>query len=160
MSESISSNPTPVNPSPVIVPISHSASAHRADPPPRNGCRPTSPLQIAVPASGSAPGFASIYTLAVTSANLDQEVLVVCLTGEALADWSSQLQERTQPIDGLAVVDGQFGWSINWRAFFSQKVYDITMMHGLHTALREHSIPVSYAKRLVDSVPRGLIVLA
>jgi hypothetical protein len=116
-------------------------------------------LRIAVPAGGSAPGFASICALAVTSAHLDQEVLVVCLTEEALAGWRCWVQEHIQPL-GLAVVDGQFGWSVNWRAFFSQKAYDMTVMHGIHVALREQNFPLSYAKRLVNSVPRGLIVLA
>lgn len=160
MSESISSSSLPVAPSPITVPIFHSASAHRADPPPRNGHPAASPLRIAVPAKGSTPDFASVYALAVTSAHLDQEVLVVCLTNETLAAWRDRLQSYTRPLDGLAVVDGQFGWSVNWRAFFAQKAYDITVMHGIHTALKDQRIQLSYASRLVDSVPRGLVVLA
>lgn len=159
MSEFTSSYHWPVAPSSITVPVSHSAPAHRADPPPRNGCRTAASRQIAVPAGGSAPGFASVCALAVTSAHLDQEVLVVCLSEEVLAGWRGWVWEHIQPL-GLAVVDGQFGWSVNWRAFFSQKAYDMTVMHGIHVALKEQDFPISYAKRLVNSVPRGLIVLA
>jgi len=85
---------------------------------------------------------------------------VVCLTDEMLTGWRRRLQERGRPLDGLALVDGQFGWSADWRAFFCRKAYDITVMHGIHAALKEQRIPPSYARRLVDAVPRGLIVLA
>lgn len=161
MSEPLASpTSSPVVPSAISIPIAHSTAAHRADPPPRNGHSTAAPLQIAVPTGDAAPDFASIYALAVTGAGLDQETIVVCLTDETIAGWRSRLQERSHALDGLTVVDGRFGWSVNWRAFFSQKTYDITVMHGLHTALRQESLPVSYAKRLLDAVPRGLIVLA
>lgn len=161
MSESLPS-PTsfPVVPSPISIPIAHSTAAHRTDPPPRNGHATAGLLQIAVPAGDAAPDFASIVALAVTGASLDQETIVVCLTDETLAGWRNRLQEHFHALEGLTVVDGRFGWSVNWRALFCQKVYDITVMHGLREALQQESIPISYAKRLLDVVPRGLIVLA
>ena len=136
------------------------ASVPRTVPPPSNGHGAAPPLQIATPTNGSPPSFDNVYALAVTSALLDQEVLVVCLTDETLTGWQRRLQERVRALDGLTLVDGRFGWSANWRTFFQHRRHDITVMHGIHAALKEQNIPISYAKRLVDSIPSGLIVLA
>lgn len=152
MSRSDLSHPLPASPSPVAVPVSPAASVH-----PREA---ESSLQVAVPASGTAPSFDNVYALAVTGALLDQSVVVICLTEESLMDWRRRLQARVRPLDGLTLVDGRFGWSANWRAFFQHKPHDITVVHGIHVALKEQNIPISYAKRLVDSIPSGLIVLA
>lgn len=160
MSRSDSSQPLPVGPSPAAVPFSDFASACRTGAQPGNGHEAESLLQIAVPASGSVPSFDNVYALAANSALLDQSVLVICLTEELLTGWRRRLRERVRPLDGLTLVDGCFGWSANWRTFCQHKSYDITVMHGIHVALREQNIPISYAKRLVEAVPRGLIVLA
>lgn len=160
MSRSAPSEPWPGAFAPTDVPIADLTSDYRTDPPSGDGHGAKARLQIAVPANGSSPNFDNVYTLAVTGALLDQEVLVVCLTDETLTGWRRRLQARRQPLEGLALVDGQFGWSADWRAFFSSKAYDITVMHGIYAALKEQNIPISYARRLVDAVPRGLIVLA
>lgn len=160
MSQSDSPHPLPGGPAPTGVPVSDRASMHRINPPPPNGHGTASPLQIATPANGSPPSFDNVYALVVTSALLDQEVLVVCLTDETLAGWRRRLQERVRSLDGLTLVDGRSGWSANWRTFFQHRSHDITVMHGIPVALKEQNIPISYAKRLVDSIPSGLIVLA
>lgn len=160
MSRSDSSHPVPAGAEPAHTPSPDVAAALLTDPPSGNGHEAERRLRIAVPEDGQAPGFDNVYALATTSALLDQSVLVICLTEELLADWRRRLQERARPLEGLTLVDGRFGWSANWRAFFQHESYDITVMHGIHTALREERIPPSYARRLVDAVPRGLIVLA
>ncbi len=160
MSRSDSSHPLPAGPQPAAVSSSDLPAILLTDPPAGNGHEAEGCLQIAVPEDGRAPGFDNVYALATTSALLDQSVLVICLTEEPLTEWQRRLQERARPLEGLTLVDGCFGWSANWRAFFSQKTYDVIVMHGIHAALQEQRIPLSYAKRLVDAVPKGLIVLA
>lgn len=160
MSRSDSSHPLPASPEPAAVPSSDLAAALLTDPQPGNGHKAEGRLRIAVPEDGKVPSFDSVYALATASALLDQSVLVICLTEELLTDWRRRQQEGSRPLDGLTLVDGRFGWSANWRAFFQHKSYDITIMHGIHTALREKRISPSYARRLVDAVCRGLIVLA
>ncbi len=160
MSRSDSSHPLMAGANPAAVPSSDLTAILLTDPPSGNGHEAERRLQIAVPEDGQAPGFDNVYALATTSALLDQSVLVICLTEELLTDWQRRLQERAGPLEGLTLVDGRFGWSANWRAFFQHKHYDITVMHGIHTALKEERIPTFYARRLVDAVPRGLIVLA
>lgn len=160
MSQSSSPYPWPVGKEPTALTFADLASVHPTDPPSDNGYGIEMALRIAVPEDGRVPSFDSVYALAVTSALLDQSVLVICLTEELLADWQRRLQERSRPLDGLTLVDGRFGWSANWRPFFQHRSYDITIMHGIHAALKEQNIPISYAKRLVDAVSCGLIVLA
>lgn len=118
------------------------------------------PLRIAVPAPGTTPSFNGVFSLALTSALLDQSVLVICMTEPILANWRRRLQERSRPVEGLELLDGRCAWSANWRAIFCQRTCDVTVLHGVHSALREQSLPLSYARRLVDTVPFGLIVLA
>ncbi len=120
---------------------------------------PHRPL-LAIPTQGADLGFDHIYSLAMVGALLDQATVVVCLTEEILTLWRRRLQKRVWPIDGLELVDGRFGWSADWRAFFRSKRYDITFFHGFHAALQDQSIPLSYAKRLVGAASAGLIVLA
>lgn len=160
MIRSDSSHPAPAGAEPAAVPSLDLATVLRTDPLSGNGHEAEGRLQIAVPEDGQAPGFDNVYALVTTSALLDQSVLVICLTEELLADWRRRLQERARPLEGLTLVDGRFGWSANWRAFFQRKSYDITVMHGIHAALREERIPPFYARRLVDAVSQGLIVLA
>jgi len=118
------------------------------------------PLQIAVPAPGRVPSFDGVFSLAVTSALFDQEVLVICMTEQVLTSWRLRLQQRARPVEGLALLDGRYAWSANWRAFFYSRAYDVTVLHGVHSALQDQSLPLSYTERLVDAVPAGLIVLA
>ncbi|MGC8780234.1 MAG: hypothetical protein ACP5UQ_05135 [Anaerolineae bacterium] len=160
MSQSGSPHPWPVGEEPAGFSFPDLASVLPADPPSDNSHKAEATLRIAVPEDGRAPGFDNIYAVAVASALLDQSVLVICLTDELLADWRRRLQERGRPLDGLTLVDGRFGWSANWRAFFQHRSYDITVMHGIHTALQEQRIPRPYAIRLVDAVSKGVIVLA
>lgn len=116
--------------------------------------------RIAVPADDSPPSFDNVFSLALTSALFDQAVLVICMTEEILTDWRRRLQERARPVDGLALVDGRFGWSADWRAFFHTRSDDVTVLHGIHSALADQSIPRSYADRLVNAVTSDLIILA
>ncbi len=116
--------------------------------------------QVAVPAAGVVPGFDNVFSLALTAALFDQAVLVICMTDEAMMGWQQRLAERGRPVEGLTLLDGRFAWSVNWRAFFRMKCYDITVLHGIHAALADQTVPRSYADRLVDAVPAGLIVLA
>lgn len=160
MSQSDASLPLPVGPAPTSVPPSGFATIPLTDPPSGNGHESARRLRIAAPENGKVPGFENVYALAVTSALFDQSVLVICLTEELLTDWRRRLQERTRPLDGLTLVDGRFGWSANWRIFFQHRSYDVTVIHGIHAALKEENIPISYAKRLLGSIPSGLIVLA
>lgn len=116
--------------------------------------------RLAIPAQGAVPSFDQIYALAAVGVLLDQATVVVCLTEEILTLWRRRLRERIWPADGLELVDGRFGWSADWRAFFRSKRYDLTFFHGFHAALQDQSIPPSYAKRLVGAASAGLIVLA
>jgi len=120
---------------------------------------PHRPL-LAIPTQGAVPSFDHIYSLAAVGALLDQAILVISLTEEILTAWRRRLQERVEPIAGLELVDGRFGWSTNWRAFFRSKRYDIVFLHGFHAALRTQNIPPSYAQRLMAAASAGLIVLA
>lgn len=160
MSRFDSSHSVSVGSLPTVVSFLGSASGRRTDSLADNSYGAESSLRIAVPTAGSAPSFDNVYTLAVTGALLDQEVLVVCMTDEMLAGWRRRLRERSWPLEGLTLLDGQFGWSVNWRAFFCYRSYDITVMHGIHVALKEQRISPSYAGRLVNAVPSGLLVLA
>ena len=126
----------------------------------RSGDQASSPRQIAVPAPGLIPSFDDVFGLAVTSALFDQTVLVICTTEQVLTNWRRRLQERARPVAGLELLDGQFAWSANWRAFFCSRSYEITVLHGLRSAFQDQSLPLSYTRRLVDAVPAGLIVLA
>lgn len=116
--------------------------------------------QIAVPAPGTSPSFDGVFSLAVTSALLDQTVLVICMTEQILTGWQRKLQERARPVDGLELLNGQYAWSANWYAFFCRKAYDVTVLHGMRSALQDQSLPLSYARRLLDAVSARLIVLA
>jgi hypothetical protein len=160
MSQSHSPYPLPGGPASTGDPVSDRAAVPRTNPPPPNGHGIPSPLRIAMPADGSLPSFDNVYALAITSALLDQEVLIVCLTDETLAGWRRRLQERDSALEGLTLVDGRSGWSANWRTFFQRRSYDITVLHGIHVALKEQNIPIPYAKRLMDSIPTRLVVLA
>lgn len=116
--------------------------------------------QIAVPAAGAIPSFDKVFSLAVTSVLFDHVVLVICMTEEVLTDWQQRLQERGRPVEGLTLIDGRYGWSTDWRAFFRAWRYDLIVLHGIHRALEDQDLPPSYVKRLTDAVPSGLIVLA
>lgn len=116
--------------------------------------------RIATPATDAIPSFDNVFASALTSALFDQSVVVICMTEELLTDWRQRLQERARPVEGLTLLDGRCGWSADWRAFFHTRSYDITVLHGIHRALQDHDLPLSYARRLAYAVPRGLIVLA
>ncbi len=116
--------------------------------------------RLAIPAAGSLPSFDNMFALARIGVLFDQTVLVISMTEEVLTSWQRRLQERGRPMDGLTLLDGRFGWSVDWRAFFCARSYDVTILHGLHTALREQALPRSYAERLLDAMRSGLIILA
>lgn len=121
---------------------------------------PSPSRRIAIPTQGGIPSFDRIYSLAMTATLLDQATLILCLTEEVLTLWRHQLQQRVKAMEGLELVDGRFGWSVDWRAFFRSRHHDIVFLHGLLSALQDQSIPLSYAKRLVSAASAGLIVLA
>jgi hypothetical protein len=116
--------------------------------------------RVAIPECDSIPSFDNVFALAVTSALLDQTVLVVCMTEEVLRNWQHHLKLRAKPVEGLTLLDGQFAWSADWRAFFHSRNYDVAVLHGIHAALQDRSLPLSYAKRLADAVRTPLIILA
>jgi hypothetical protein len=126
----------------------------------RSGDQASPRRQIAVPAPGSIPSFDGVFSLALTSALLDGTVLVICMTEQVLTSWRRRLQQHARPVEGLALLDGRYAWSANWRAFFHSRAYDVTVLHGIRSGLQDQSLPLSYAERLVDAVPAGLIVLA
>ena len=120
----------------------------------RSSCR------IAVPPPGTVPTFEQVFGLALVGAHFEQSVLVIYMTERALNGWHDRLEEQARPVDGLDLLDGRFAWSVDWRAFFGRKRYDVIVLHGVLSALQTLSLPFSYVKRLVEAVPAGLVVLA
>jgi hypothetical protein len=116
--------------------------------------------RIAIPAPSSTPRFEGVFSLAVTSALLGQTVLVICMTEQVLTDWEQRLRMRPRPIERLELVDGRRAWSAEWRALLCKRHHDVTVLHGVRSALQDQSLPVSHAKLLVSALPAELIVLA
>ena len=122
--------------------------------------RSGSSRRIAVPPPGAVPSFDQVFGLALVGAHFDQAVLVIYMTEQVLNGWQCRLEERAGPVDGLDLLDGRFAWSVDWKAFFGSKRYDVIVLHGVLSALQTLSLPFSYVKRLVEAVPAGLVVLA
>ena len=148
------SNPLPPEPDSVLTFLY--AALHE----PQNRARASLPRQIAVPLPGSIPSFDDVYGLSMTSALIDQSVLVICLTQEAKMGWMQRLREQTSSAAALDLIDGQLAEFADWRSFFCRNRYDVTVLHGARSALQEQTLSLAHVKRLVGAVPEGLIVLA
>jgi hypothetical protein len=82
------------------------------------------------------------------------------MTEQVLTDWEQRLRMRPRPIERLELVDGRRAWSAEWRALLCKRHHDVTVLHGVRSALQDQSLPVSHAKLLVSALPAELIVLA
>ena len=122
--------------------------------------RGIAPRQIAVHCPGHVPSFDDVFGLALTAAQIGQRVVALCMREHIFRDWQRRLDECALSVPRFDLLDAYSASPTDWAEFLAHQAYDIIIFHGIRSALASHNLPLSHAKRLVDAISAGLIVLA
>ena len=121
----------------------------------------TTTKSLAIPAKGTLPCFKDVFDIALTGAQFDLSVGVICLTEKMLERWMHSLEEVAEEFSAdPELLDANAATLEDWEAYLAGQSYNITVLSGAREELQHRRISVDYVKTLIDAAPVGTIVLA
>ena len=116
--------------------------------------------RLAVAPGDREPDFETVFASTMAACRLNMTVCVICLSPCLLQAWWERFDRLPQRLVLVDLTNNGRTTFSGCRNILSYRDFDMVVFHGAWRELNLDDLAVNYVARLIDSVPKGLIVLA
>ncbi len=104
------------------------------------------------------PTFEEVADVVQMGVRCDLSVCVLCWSDALRERWQREFDENSRLT--LDVLDSDQTTMTEWKNLFSNHAYDLTVLHGIHSAYENDQLSNGYARALFEAIPQGTVVWA